>query len=58
MHIRQWVHAGAALATIKMRFGWHVPERSEGRGFADLHALRFAQGRATQCFAQGRATRR
>ena len=28
--------------------GWHVPERSEGRGNATKHALRSAQGRATQ----------
>ena len=27
--------------------GWHVPERSEGRGGAVKHALRSAQGRAT-----------
>ena len=28
-------------------FGWHVPERSEGRGTRPNHALRCAQGRAT-----------
>ena len=28
--------------------GWHVPERSEGRGLLAQHALRCAQGRATQ----------
>jgi hypothetical protein len=27
---------------------WHVPERSEGRGLVVRHALRCAQGRATQ----------
>jgi hypothetical protein len=29
-------------------FGWHVPERSEGRGVRENHALRKASGRATQ----------
>ena len=28
--------------------GWHVPDRSEGRGLVVRHALRCAQGRATQ----------
>ncbi len=28
--------------------GWHDPERSEGRVSQDNHALRYAQGRATQ----------
>ena len=28
--------------------GWHVPERSEGRGVPANHALRGAQGRATE----------
>ena len=27
--------------------GWHVPDRSEGRGWPLDHALRFDQGRAT-----------
>jgi hypothetical protein len=38
-------------------FGWHVPERSEGRGRVArhaCHALRYAQGRATQRHASGR----
>jgi hypothetical protein len=31
-------------------FGWHVPERSEGRGNREDHALRKASGRATQFY--------
>ena len=34
--------------TVAFDWGWHVPERSEGRGLVVYHALRCAQGRATQ----------
>jgi hypothetical protein len=36
--------------------GWHVPERSEGRGGRSNHALRYAQGRATQSLTTGPIT--